>query len=400
MQKSSFVIKPWQALLALILVNLIFALFIGDQFGQAWDEPSYYLYGERSFDAYMRGLSGQPLIPEKHIYFIDLRYYGPVYTAMGWKFANTLTSVLSNWSYPDIWHLVNFGLFQISLIALYSLAKRFLNEWTAFGIVLLFSTQPLLLGHAFINPKDIPFMTFFLVSIVLGLTMADALAKREVDKSNPNYAFFVAILFGLFIFTFIGKDVFESLIGSAVTYFYNAAPSTFGGRLFALLVDNTNRLPVENYIHKAVAAHLERAALILVFIPVAAQKAYADFKQTGRMKIFSTLALKIYSLVFVAGMLLGLSTSIRLLAPMAGVLIAGYAIWTGGRKALPALIVYFALAALASYLTWPFLWDSPTFHFLEAFQVMRDFPFTGEVRFMGDNIAPTDLPWFYVPFLI
>lgn len=81
--QTSFRFQAWHALRVLLVFNLFVAFMIGDQYGQTWDEPSFYLYGERSFDAYQRGLAYQPLIPEKHIYFLDLRYYGPFYTAVG-----------------------------------------------------------------------------------------------------------------------------------------------------------------------------------------------------------------------------------------------------------------------------------------------------------------------------
>ena len=101
-----------------------------------------------------------------------------------------------------------------------------------------------------------------------------------------------------------------------------------------------------------------------------------------------------------SGIALGLATSVRLLAPFAGLLVALYALGTRGRNSLPALIYYFSIAAFVSYLTWPFLWDSPTYNFLEAFNVMRDFPFNAEIRFMGDNISPSNLPWYYIPLLM
>ena len=91
--KAIIRIQPWHALTLLIVLNILLALLIGDQYGQTWDESSSYIYGERSFDAYMRGIASQPLIPEKHIFFI-LRYYGPIYTAIGWKVVETLKPVL------------------------------------------------------------------------------------------------------------------------------------------------------------------------------------------------------------------------------------------------------------------------------------------------------------------
>lgn len=44
-------LKPYHALVALLLINLCLALLIGNDYGQTWDEPSFYLYGERSYEA-------------------------------------------------------------------------------------------------------------------------------------------------------------------------------------------------------------------------------------------------------------------------------------------------------------------------------------------------------------
>ena len=398
MQKIFSSLKPWHLISLLILANISLAFFIGDRFGEAWDEPSYYLYGERSYEAYTRGLTGQPLVPERHIYFIDLRYYGPFYTAIGWKIVNTITASLPNWSYPDLWHLVNFYFFQLALITLYHLAKRFVNEWTSVGVVFLFATQPLLFGHAFINPKDIPFLTFFLISVTTGLNMVDQMKRQDdLPASSFNFKLVIAILAFLFVLTFVCKDVISSAIGKIISSIYNAPSNSFGGRIFALLANPNNRLPVDNYIHKAVAAHIERFMIAFVFLLVYGRKLHNDYTNGNKV---SLPHIKSVISLLIAGVALGLTTSIRLLGPFAGILIAVYALAVFGKKTLPNLIYYFSIAAIVCLLAWPFLWDSPTFHFFESFQVMKNFPFDGEVRFLGDNSAPQNLPWFYIPFLV
>jgi len=40
----------------------------------------------------------------------------------------------------------------------YLLVRRWVQPWAAFGAALLFLLQPLFWGHAFINPKDIPYL--------------------------------------------------------------------------------------------------------------------------------------------------------------------------------------------------------------------------------------------------
>lgn len=403
-------IKPWHALVVLILLNLLIAAFIGNDFGEAWDEPNFYLYGERSLDAYRRGISGLDLIPNKHIFFVDLRYYGPFYAVVGKLMTDGLMFVLKNWEPQDIWHLVNFSFFQTALVSLYYIARRFMKDWSAVGTVFLFSTQPLIFGHAFINPKDIPFMTFFLASISLGLAMADRIEKysngQMEQASNPgtslfsSYGLFAAIFFALFVLTIVSKDVIASIIGWGISYLYYAPSGSVAGRVFSLLADQANRLPVESYIHKGIAAHIDRLMIAAVFFGITIRKWLIEYKKNKNIPARLKPDLRLVLGVLIAGVLLGLTTSVRLLGPFAGILVAGYILLTSGGKSLPFLIVYFSIAAICTYLAWPFLWDQPTYNFLEALHVMRNFPYTGEVRFMGDNIGPSNLPWTYVPILI
>ena len=56
---------------------------------------------------------------------------------------------------------------------LYPLCKRVMGAWWALAATLLYATQPLLFGHAFINPKDTPFLGMMLASVYAGLCMVD-----------------------------------------------------------------------------------------------------------------------------------------------------------------------------------------------------------------------------------
>lgn len=398
-------LKPWHALFALIVVNLCLALFIGNDYGQTWDEPSFYLYGERSYEAYKLNLAGKPLVPERHIFFLDLRYYGAVYTAIGWKVVEVLQPFFKNWGDMEVWHFVNFVFFQISLVSLYFLAKRFFRPWISFFLVLLFNTQPLIFGHAFINPKDIPFMTFFLASVTTGIYMVDALRgndnERQVTaKPFTSFSLLAAILFGLFIFTYVGKDLIFLSVKWAITAIYNAPADSISGSIFSMLAGNASRLPVENYVQKASNAHLERIFIYLVSIILVVRKLYLNYVQDSRLAFPFVVNLQVWGWILIAGITLGLATSIRLLAPFAGILIVIYALRENGRNAIPTLITYFSIAAVICMITWPFLWNSPALNFFEAVKVMRDFPYNAEVRYLGDNIAPSNLPWHYLPLLI
>ncbi|NWF64844.1 MAG: hypothetical protein HXY38_11115 [Chloroflexi bacterium] len=397
-------LSPWHALVILIAINLLVALWIGNDYGQTWDEPSFYLYGERSYEAYTYGVAGKPLIPERHIYFLDLRYYGAIYAALAWKVVSMLRAILPSWGDMDVWHFVNFLFFQTALISLYFLAKRFVQDWTALFIVALFESQPLIFGHAFINPKDIPFMTFFLASITFGLYMVDCFASRKKEsrpaQSDGSIAWPIAVLFGLFTFTYAGKDLIYLAVQWMISTIYNAPADSALGGVFTMLAGNSERLPVENYVHKASAAHLERLVLYGIAAVVVIRKIYSGYVRNRRWSPPFEIDLRVWAWVLVAGVVLGLAAAVRLLAPFAGILIAGYALREKGQAALPLLLFYFSIAAWAGVWAWPFLWDSPALNFLEAFKVMRDFPFIAEIRFMGQNVSSADLPWHYLPVLI
>ena len=392
--------KPTYALIILIISNLFLGFLIGNQYGQTWDEPSFYLYGERTYDAYLRGITGEPLNPEKNIYFLDLRYYGPVYTATGWRMVEALKPWLKTWGNIEIWHLINYCFFQIALVSLFFLSKRFVRPWIAFFIVLLFNTQPLIFGHAFINPKDIPFLTFFLASITAGLYMVDKIKETE-DLGNQPFTLilYLSIIFAVYVFTFIGKDLISGLIGSVIAAFYNAPESSFLAKLFLLISGNSQPLPLENYIHKAVSAHLERLVLYGLLAFFLGKTFYWGYQNGELKKIFQKINFHLLVMVTFAAIILGLAISTRVIAPLAGILVTFYAVWEKKRFAISPLLYYFSLAGIITLLAWPFLWDSPSLHFLETFKVMRDFPFNAEVRFMGNNVPPSNLPWYYIPFL-
>lgn len=57
----------------------------------------------------------------------------------------------------------------------------------AFATAVLFSTQPLLWGHTFINPKDPPFLTLFLPSVCLGFEMVDKLVDDLLSQEAKNH---------------------------------------------------------------------------------------------------------------------------------------------------------------------------------------------------------------------
>jgi hypothetical protein len=206
---------------------------------------------------------------------------------------------------------MNFLTFQLGLYFLYRLAKRVMSGWAAFATVLLFATQPLLWGHAFINPKDIPFMVFFLGSVELGLSMVDILAGKGLAQPR------------------------DGIFRNQIRPFLNS------------------------------------------FLPG-----------------FATIN------IWIAGAFLGFASSIRVLGPLSGLLVAGYFLLRRGWKALPVLGTYLVVGMLTTYLTWPNLWGAPLSRYLKSLAQASDFGWDGNVMFAGVEYAVGQLPRLYLPVLL
>lgn len=291
--RKTFVQKP---ILILLAVNILVGLFVFREYGFSWDEPLFYDYGDALGYAYSPrewfsgsfevsnsyGASGDDHKTRGPAYLLLAR--GPVYLlkAFGVDPASA-------------WHLVNFLFFQLGVYFIYRLASRWMNPAAALGAAALFSWQPLLWGHAFINPKDPPFLTFFLASVCLGFEMADHLAEETINSRQKYLRLLLPALF------------------------------------------------------------------------------------------------------------LGIATSIRVLGPLAGLLVLLYALMSFGRrivKFVPHLISYGILAMLVMFATWPFLWENPIPNFLGVLSFMSDNPTNLAVLFGGEVYRAGELPRRYLPFML
>src|SRR5512144_964356 len=175
-----FIEKPIFLLLA---VNILFGLFVFQDYGFSWDEPLFYDYGNAlgyaysphewfngSFDLNKSyGSSGD-----------DHKTRGPAYLLLAREPVYLLQA--SGLDQASAWHLINFLFFQLGVYFLYRLAARWMKPSAALAASALFSWQPLLWGHAFQNPKDPPFLAFFLASVCLGFEMVDHLADETRSK--------------------------------------------------------------------------------------------------------------------------------------------------------------------------------------------------------------------------
>jgi hypothetical protein len=273
----------YAAILTLLAACLLIAALTARDYGETWDENDAYRYGDYAIQAYQTIFHPQALTP----FDTNLNLYGPAYFMLANKSSVLLRAVFRNWSDINAHHLINYLFFLAGVWIFYLLMRRWVRPWAAFGASLLFLLQPLFWGHAFINPKDMPFMVSFMASVYLGFRMVDVKEKSRV------------ILF-----------------------------------------------------------------------------------------------------VILAGILLGVTSTLRVVGPLAGVFVLVYGAFKLRFRMIWRAVPYLLLAVAAAYLAWPYLWIAPVAHYLESFQTMKQFPFTGRVLFMGKSYVPKNLPWTYFPTLL
>ena len=288
---KSLIKKP---ILLLIIFNILVGLFIHKDFGLTWDEPYFYGYGDALGYAYSPAEWFSGNFDLYHSYgpsAEDHKTRGPAYLLLARSFVHGLEALGSD--YAAAWHLVNFLFFQLGVYFLYRISKRWMRPSAAFFASAFFSFQPLMWGHAFINPKDPPFLTFFLASICFGFEMVDAIAQDSKDKTKK---------------------------------------------------------------------------------------------------------------MLLAAFVLGVATSIRVLAPLAGILVFIYFLVSmAGKHAMSAwrtFIYYGIIAVIVMVATWPYLWEALFKNFLDVFILMSDNPTNLAVLFDGKVYRANELPRRYLPTIM
>ncbi|HLF74280.1 MAG TPA: hypothetical protein VI524_08045 [Anaerolineales bacterium] len=283
-------------LVVLLAVNLLLGVLTFRDYGLSWDEPLFYDYAGALGYAYSprEWLSGD--FDLNNAYGAsgdDHKTRGPAYLLLARTPVHLLQA--TGLDSASAWHLVNFLFFQLGVYFLYRLSARWVKPSAALAASALFAWQPLLWGHAFINPKDPPFLAFFLASVCLGFEMVDRWSDEAIHS----------------------RQRFSSTILPAV--------------------------------------------------------------------------------------ILGITTSIRVLGPLADLLVIAYALWRFGRRFtgfIPALAFYGIVAMVSMLASWPFLWEDPVARFTEVFRFMSDNPTRLSVLFGGEVYRADELPRRYLPFML
>jgi hypothetical protein len=395
----------WPILL-LVGISLILSVAVVRHYGESWDELSLQKYAAKSLSAYHSWfLNGEVPIPSD-----DLGNYGPAYVmtaTLASRFLNVFLPLIPS----DTHHLIYFFTFEVGIYYFYWICRRWLNGWGALAATLLLATQPLFWGQAFISPKDIPFMAFFLASLALGLRMVDALFVprpgsgagksrydnvvrdwKELSGHSRRNLFLVTFTWLISLAAlFLATAFFDGLLTNLITRAYST-PQTLIGQLFGRFATDAHKVPVAVYIQKALVAFIWLKIVYFLLGTLVVACLYR--------RVFPSAFRLLTPSLFLAGIALGLTTSIRVLGPLAGLLIALYALLKSGKRTFPVLLIYAGLAIAVALLTWPYLWPDPIGRFADSLRIMTQYPWRGRVLFNGSFYAPDQTPRSYLPVLL
>ena len=382
----------------MVVVYLIVGLLVVTQYGESVDDPPRIAYADRSLAAY--GGQTNNLQDEK----------GPFYGMLARLSSQALVRIFPGWKSIDGWHYMSFAAFVLGVFFFYRLCRRLVDPAPAMAATLLFGSQPVLLGHAFINSKDIPFMSFFLASVCLGLEMVDHLnLQANVSGEKLSLRSKLAALFrkltgewrsasdrlrklliglGLLLAVLgLSYPLIQVLITGLIKQAYTAPHASWLGRLFQRIAQNSGQIPVQVYVGKAHTVY----GMLVMFIGICLGLAFV----WTILRIFPTVKPQ----VLLAGCFLGFCSDIRTLGPASGLLVVVYFLYKAGRKAIPFLVGYLVSGAVIIYVFWPYLWQNPLSRYLSSLSEAADFPYIGNIVFAGKVYSHGQQPAYFLPAL-
>ena len=104
--------------------------------------------------------------------------------------------------------------------------------------------------------------------------------------------------------------------------------------------------------------------------------------------------------IITTGILIGIATNLRVIGPLLGVMLFGYALLKKNIKVLLWFIPTALVAMLTTYVTWPYLWETPIATFIEVIQIMANYPVSPKTLFYGNPYESYEVPLRYLPVLL
>jgi hypothetical protein len=416
----SGLLRNWcdAGILLIATLLLVLGLSIADDYGRIVDEPLHRTYALQTLEVYAG-------VREPADTVLNLRYYGPAFSLFSLGLASVLQRVIVSWDVDAAWHFANFTSYIAAVVSLYVLGTHFVKKPVALVASLLFASQPLFFGHAFINPKDTPFMSAFLATVAMGYTAARAFSaeqaptqveaqrnasSRSAKLSAARQRFHkasifarVSLLLAIISLIWLGVGFLNGAVARTAERLLSMAHAGTAWRpivlLFQSLAEDHWKTPLEAYVYKL---HLLLPWLsLLLFAVVLLLTLYLIARVFGNGSPIAQLGRnRRWAYLTVAALFLGVTVSIRVGGLFAGILVVLRIIGVRWKRAFLPILYYGLVAATTTYASWPFLWERPISNLMEAARLTIDFPHRGLTLYRGEIYLPGQLPLDYLPRLI
>jgi len=404
-------------LLVLLLVGIVVGLFLADDYGLSWDEYYNETYARQTIEMYLGKRTPGDAI-------IDKEYYGPSFL-VAWVLAkDLLLKIFPSLHTADAGHIIYWLAFLPAPLLVYGLSRRFAGRTASLAGALLFASQPVIFGHAFVNPKDPPFMTAFLASMWLGLLAVDLSAQKEKwlslysipseakrvlrkgaaawRESTALTKIALCFLWGAFIL--VTLDLLATHL--MMHWLFQLLQRAYEGQavgpvqaIFNAVAQDSIKTPLTTYIDKAQLFYLW-IRFPLLAIGLASVIFFSihmlDMRITKRW--FSQT--RTWWAWGFAAIALGLCSTIRVFGPFAGAMVAWYAVTRLKGKSWLPILLYGFISFLILYAAWPTLWGAPFQSLIDSILLMGKHPWGGRFLYNGYVYAASETPWHYVPVSI
>ncbi len=381
-----------------ILLGLVFL----KDYGESWDEYNFFEYGREALSAYESLFTGRPAQAYSDP---TLRHYG----AWFWVLCVLASRLFPEQYISDVAHGLTFLTFQAGVLGLYLLARRWLKPWSAFLVTLLFATQPLLWGHAFINERDVASLSTFIWALYWGLCWKDALApffspqparRGLTSQARADwYSLRPSIRLALPVLWVLGGIGLGWGTSRIVQRWLARAPA---------LADPAFIRDFDLYLRPVLARFWGGMLFLLLWLlwmagtalPFLPRLRAAMWSMEGRPRAQQAARLGRSPLFWAASASLGLTAGVRVVGWLAGGLIA-WLIWRQYRqRALWPLTLYALTGFAVMYVSWPYLWGEPLLRLLITLRLMLNFSWPGKVLFQGHYYVGNEVPPSYLPTLM
>ena len=413
-------LRPWVrdagggrfAAAAILACGLALGAILADDFGESWDEQGTARLGRDALRSYE---TGEATIPGG-----DLTRHGPVVSAAVEWGVDRIAGLSTGWTDSQARHFLLYLFYIAGLVCVYGLARRWVGAGPAVAAVALMGSQPVLFGHAFINPNDGPFLTLFAATVLSGFCLGDVVAGRAASEETRTTAstaawsdlradwagaapvhrrwlalwalIFVVLALELLV---LQKAVLPVLRGWVYAAYTGQAWGPIND-LFRRVAEDASVAPVEAYYGRLwlFYSRLRWLALAVLALP-----GVWLVRRTMPALVAGSWARTGFARALACGLLLGLASAVRLIAPLAGLLVSIVVIARARRRSFGVLAIVWATAIAVMYLAWPALWESPIEAYHQYLSKTLFVPFDLRVLFEGRVwfLEVERVPWYYLP---